>query len=1030
MSDSSNPTRRDRGFTLPELLISVTLTAVLITAMSSAIVVMLRSADNNLGRTNNARSEQSVGFWMPSDLASAEVVDTAPGRMPCGEVYVAPHPSAGQPSQGQCPDGLVLDGSNTLMLTWTGSIADSSTGNLPVETTTVVSYRYMYDGTGYVLVRVACSWRVEAGGFSPARCDQRTVLEELDAPPSGVTFVAGVTSPDWVIKVTSALGANDTTAIGATIDDPGLTTKNARRVLVTINGGADVDGIGGGRNTFSFSAGGVDRETALSTDDLGGAPSFIAARTRCGGNFGLIMDKSGSIGSEFPTVRNGVLQFIDTFAGKPVRLQVVAFDARSVTVGATGADTWTRYYDMLDPAEVADLKTRVGAINTGGGTNYEDAWFRMLRNPDGSVRSILPDKVIFFTDGQPTRSMLEAFSTGATPPPAHPSDGGLPGYDSNAGYYQKGWSRAARLVIESGATDIVGVLVGPDSENESPWVNAGAGYVWQYEMGSGLTFQQRTGTFYEKGNNVVFERGGSTVYERNNNLLFERGYREVPQRNNNIVFERAQSGVVWERLVGASWSSTSWNTYRSNNSTPDSTDGWRTRVTGTPGNWTSMSSTTQFYATNVTNDSTDGYRAQLSGGLSSNWTDITTAQYSTSNVTADSSDGWRMNRVYSSPFTGWETVTAAVYESGNTSPGDADGWRTRVNGSLSTSWTTSTSSLYSESNTTADSSDGWRVVGSFSPPYTTWATVTEVDYTAGNTVAGDSDGWRSRQTAASTSWTPVAQALYDKSNTTADATDGWRTGPIWTTVSTAAYDAGNTVAGEADGWRPVVPGTPASTWSVVPKSYFDKSNTTADGTDYFRQIKLYPVGAPAYDGFDAYTTENRENERILGDLIAPAGVNKAVYDPVAQSYGDVREVNLFVETEWDRFDDAIRDVALGECGGTVTIQTRSTSGASVLDPFTYSNQNAQTVETSAAYKSGTFDVVLPGASASTIQISPQNLSTLNSWQHVSWTCKSQGVNMTAPNFVVGAPDAQGWRGISLNVSANSAISCVQVVAPK
>jgi hypothetical protein len=27
------------------------------------------------------------------------------------------------------------------------------------------------------------------------------------------------------------------------------------------------------------------------------------------------------------------------------------------------------------------------------------------------------------------------------------------------------------------------------------------------------------------------------------------------------------------------------------------------------------------------------------------------------------------------------------------------------------------------------------------------------------------------------------------------------------------------------------------------------------------------------------------------------------------------------------------------------------------------------------------------------------------------------------------PDANGWRGIKLNVSANTAISCIQTVAP-
>ena len=68
-------------------------------------------------------------------------------------------------------------------------------------------------------------------------------------------------------------------------------------MVVTINGGGDVAGAGGGQNQISLSAGGTNRETNLTTDDLAGAPTFTAARSRCGGNFGVIVDKSGSIGS-------------------------------------------------------------------------------------------------------------------------------------------------------------------------------------------------------------------------------------------------------------------------------------------------------------------------------------------------------------------------------------------------------------------------------------------------------------------------------------------------------------------------------------------------------------------------------------------------------------------------------------------------------------------------------------------------------------------------------------------------------------
>ena len=80
------PRRRhaDAGMTLPELLISILVTGTLVTGMAVATTVVLRQGDNNKGRLNNSRSEQSVGLWMPADLASAEYVDTNAASTPCG----------------------------------------------------------------------------------------------------------------------------------------------------------------------------------------------------------------------------------------------------------------------------------------------------------------------------------------------------------------------------------------------------------------------------------------------------------------------------------------------------------------------------------------------------------------------------------------------------------------------------------------------------------------------------------------------------------------------------------------------------------------------------------------------------------------------------------------------------------------------------------------------------------------------------------------------------------------------------------
>ncbi|NQY54929.1 MAG: type II secretion system protein, partial [Ilumatobacteraceae bacterium] len=99
--------RPDSGMTLLELLITVSLIGLIATVLSTAVIVTLRQQDNTEGRLNVARAEQTVGLWMPADLASASDVDTDPQASPCGAVT--------------CGDIDLSAGSNVVMLSWIGS---------------------------------------------------------------------------------------------------------------------------------------------------------------------------------------------------------------------------------------------------------------------------------------------------------------------------------------------------------------------------------------------------------------------------------------------------------------------------------------------------------------------------------------------------------------------------------------------------------------------------------------------------------------------------------------------------------------------------------------------------------------------------------------------------------------------------------------------------------------------------------------------------------------------------------------------
>ncbi|MCU1361879.1 MAG: hypothetical protein JWN99_3168 [Ilumatobacteraceae bacterium] len=909
-----------------ELLISVSLTGIVVASLGMATTVILRQTDNTRGRTSNARSEQAIGIYMPTDLSSAETVDTTPQAVPCG-----PAPA--------CPAGTTLTGSNALMLTWTGSVFIN---NAVVATQTKVSYRVTQVGTEFQMVRVQC---VSTGGATPV-CDTRVILHKLDPPPAGVTWTPGTTPPSWIMTVSQAAAANDTSSASQAVTvDPGLKNKNAQRVVVTVNGGGDAAGGGGGQNQISLSAGGTNRENQLATDDLSGAPTFTAARSRCGGNYGVIIDKSGSIGSDMAAVVGGVQSFISEFAGTPVKLQVVTFSDTAQTLGASGS-TWTKYYDMLVDTDVTALKNLVGGVTSGGSTNWEDGFFRMLKNSDGTVQANLPKTILFFTDGQPTRSRLDGTSASVAAV-ADPLDANLPGA-TNA-FYQTGWNRAERLIRDRGNIDIVGVFVSSDTEGSSTWVTSGAGYKY----------------VWERDNAVVYEKG-TTYYERGSTVKYQKG---TPQKANNVVFQYSTDAkLTFQQYTSGQWKSRTWAQYLAGNTTPDSSDNWRTVIAGAlstnASKWATISTQAQYDATNVNSGYADGFRTSLSTASATPYTTITAAQYNGSNTTTDATDGFQVT---------WANTTQAIYEPANTTADDTDFYKTIVTGTPS-SWT----------------------------------------WTGGFT-----------------------QAQYDESNTTADDTDGWRTGVSWATTPQATYEASNSTADETDFYRTRVNGT-LGTWTAVTQAQFDDSNLTGDETDGWRVTKTY---APTYTGYDPNTTKSIKNYATVGNLVVDntSGVAGG-YTPATRdnnngtptnyaddtgNYTNAAVADLFLLPDYAKFNDALSTIALGQCGGTVTIQTRI-AGSAALDPFTYENGTThEVVRTSGAYRSGTFDVALPGGSSTSVTISPQDFTNLTSYSPAGWTCKSGGNNYAFTSAVV--PGHAPWTSITMNVSPNQAVSCIQNV---
>ncbi len=620
----------DAGMTLPELLIAISVLGLIVAVISSALIVTLRQQDATEGRINVARSEQSVGLWLPGDLASAGVVSVEPDWSPCGHIEVD---GEWEPTSAECPPTGLPAGSNALMLGWSYKDAD---GNV---TYTNMSYQFYQESDGtFSLARVKCV--LSAGEWS---CDYNVVLRDLSAPPAGTTWVPGETRPSWVIEVSQPLAAAATSEDDLAVGD----TKNAKRVIVTINGGGSVAGAGGGVNRISITAGGTTRRV-IDGSSMVGAPSFVEARSLCGGPMSLLIDESNSIGrpgsggsaANVNNVKQGVREFITALSGTPVKLQVIGFHTFSHALGTT---QWHRYFDMANEAEVAELLAAVDTLrfdwsdaSPNGGTNWEEGLFRAFYTEQGLTAEPVPNKVVFFTDGIPTFDRL-VHRTGALPD--DPPDPG-PAWDDSTGfgYSQVAFNRADFIAREfRGPIDLIGVGVGGISSGTEDWVSSpriGYRTVWsrayrQYQ-------HTQTGTVYEKASslssNLDFERrSGGSWNDTSPDDYFQNNTSSHTSQTAGSDNRRIDDGSDWRR---SGWSSVSYNNVKNNldlRSILQTSSEWY-RIDS----WSGDQGLAAYNAASAAEKAAGLWRQRTA--TTTTW--VSKAEYDANNTTPDGSDGW------------------------------------------------------------------------------------------------------------------------------------------------------------------------------------------------------------------------------------------------------------------------------------------------------------------------------------------------------------------------------------------------------
>ena len=170
--------RDDRGFTLVEVLITISISGVILGAVSMGLLFSLRVQGPTAERLNDSRYKQVLSAWLPSDLASADAV---------GGADTTASTSAGCATE--------VAGTNALRLV----VTDDSTGAI-----TYISYRVVESGGLWQLTRTTC--------LAGAPASTRLLVNGL-ASSSAVTVTPAMTSTSTVGSVSMTVA---TTTSGET----------------------------------------------------------------------------------------------------------------------------------------------------------------------------------------------------------------------------------------------------------------------------------------------------------------------------------------------------------------------------------------------------------------------------------------------------------------------------------------------------------------------------------------------------------------------------------------------------------------------------------------------------------------------------------------------------------------------------------------------------------------------------------------------------------------------------------------------
>ena len=436
----------DSGFTLPELVITMAITGIIVSAISLALMTLLRSSTESTSRLAESKDITFAQTWVPMDLSSSSDSWGSPDDAQI---------QASLASEGINFDPSQLPGTNVLTLLRPDGSASGGDDCLVV-------YRYVGADGDYEIRR----YEILNPGLASQAIKAVGVVDEVVPPPAD-RLAAG-----W------AHGQTIDFAVTVTPRNPVNGSDTGRDLTINFISG----------DVFTTGGAGVSGSNSLDPPTNGNSGDPAALPSRCGSRTALLIDTSGSVPRnnghiDTKTAADG---FIGAYIGTPSTISLNGFDGvgYGMVMGTVGnSDSWytpeqrATFVSVLnDNAEVQAMRSRITLLDEiwsdsngdnngdglkwakydGGNTNWESAIWNAFRQIDGTDYGVeQPDRIVLITDGEPTR--IRGAGGGSAVPP-----GG-----SFSQRVQNAWPPAKAIADEAKAQGIVvtGILVGSRADD-------------------------------------------------------------------------------------------------------------------------------------------------------------------------------------------------------------------------------------------------------------------------------------------------------------------------------------------------------------------------------------------------------------------------------------------------------------------------------------------------------------------------------------------------------------------------------------